>query len=51
VDNVTTNSDSFSKKYISPAWMVFFPIMVIYIRGISNAVNLTDGLDGLAAGV
>ena len=31
---------------------IFYPIMVIFvITGASNAVNLTDGLDGLAAGL
>lgn len=31
---------------------LFYPIMVIFvITGTSNAVNLTDGLDGLAAGL
>jgi phospho-N-acetylmuramoyl-pentapeptide-transferase len=29
----------------------FFPIVLIMIVGTSNAVNLTDGLDGLAAGI
>ncbi len=32
-------------------WRVFaFGLMIIVIMGASNAVNLTDGLDGLAAG-
>lgn len=29
----------------------YIPIMVIFIIGITNSVNLTDGLDGLASGV
>ena len=31
-------------------WL-YFPFVVIWFTGFSNAVNLTDGLDGLAAGV
>ena len=30
---------------------VYWPFAVLFIAGMSNAVNLTDGLDGLAAGV
>jgi len=29
----------------------YYPIMAVFIVGMVNAVNLTDGLDGLAAGV
>lgn len=29
----------------------YYPLAVLWIVGISNAVNFTDGLDGLAAGV
>jgi len=31
--------------------LLFIPFVVIVITGASNAVNLTDGLDGLAAGL
>ncbi|NNE45336.1 MAG: phospho-N-acetylmuramoyl-pentapeptide-transferase [Rhodothermales bacterium] len=31
-------------------WIVFIPVSVFIITAVSNAVNLTDGLDGLAAG-
>ena len=31
-------------------WIVYFFIIVFIITAVSNAVNLTDGLDGLAAG-
>jgi len=34
----------------SLGWVVFFPLVIFVITGVSNAVNLTDGLDGLAAG-
>jgi phospho-N-acetylmuramoyl-pentapeptide-transferase len=35
-------------KYI---WIVFVPLVILIITAVSNAANLTDGLDGLATGV
>ena len=35
------------KKY---TWMIFIPIVVFIIVSVSNGANLTDGIDGLAAG-
>ncbi|MEP0007074.1 MAG: phospho-N-acetylmuramoyl-pentapeptide-transferase [Balneola sp.] len=32
-------------------WMIFIPVAVFVITAVSNATNLTDGLDGLASGV
>lgn len=32
-------------------WLIYIPISVFFITAVSNAVNLTDGLDGLATGV
>ena len=32
-------------------WLVYIPVCIFIITAVSNAVNLTDGLDGLAAGV
>ncbi len=32
-------------------WMIFIPLMIIIVTGVSNGSNLTDGLDGLATGV
>lgn len=32
-------------------WWFYIPFVVFVITGFSNAVNLTDGLDGLAAGL
>ena len=32
-------------------WIVFIPIIVMIVTAVSNAANLTDGIDGLAAGV
>lgn len=31
-------------------WVVYLPVAVFIITAVSNAVNITDGLDGLAAG-
>lgn len=32
------------------AWLIFIPIVIIIVTGVSNGANLTDGIDGLAAG-
>ncbi|NJB70800.1 phospho-N-acetylmuramoyl-pentapeptide-transferase [Saonia flava] len=32
------------------AWLIFIPIVIIIITAVSNGANLTDGIDGLAAG-
>ncbi len=32
-------------------WIVFIPIIIFIVTAVSNAANLTDGLDGLATGV
>ncbi len=32
-------------------WAVYIPVVVFILTGVSNAVNLTDGLDGLTTGV
>lgn len=37
---------------IGSGWgLVFWPIALVFLYGFTNAVNLTDGIDGLAAGV
>jgi len=33
------------------AYLIFIPIVILIITGISNGANLTDGIDGLATGV
>lgn len=35
------------KDYI---WLIFIPIVIFIITAVSNGANLTDGIDGLAAG-
>jgi phospho-N-acetylmuramoyl-pentapeptide-transferase len=32
-------------------WVIYVPVVVFIITAVSNAVNLTDGLDGLTTGV
>ena len=32
-------------------WFIYIPVVVFIITAVSNAVNLTDGLDGLTTGV
>ncbi|NND08145.1 MAG: phospho-N-acetylmuramoyl-pentapeptide-transferase [Saprospiraceae bacterium] len=32
-------------------WMLFIPLIILIVTAVSNAANLTDGLDGLATGV
>ncbi|AZQ57416.1 phospho-N-acetylmuramoyl-pentapeptide-transferase [Maribacter sp. MJ134] len=32
------------------AWLVFIPIIILIVTAVSNGANLTDGIDGLAAG-
>ena len=36
-----------NKKY---TWLIFIPIVIFIITAVSNGANLTDGIDGLAAG-
>jgi len=31
-------------------WLIYIPVVIFIITAVSNAVNLTDGLDGLATG-
>ena len=35
------------KKY---TWLIFIPVVIFIVTAISNGANLTDGIDGLAAG-
>ncbi len=33
------------------SWLVYFALIVLIVTAVTNSVNLTDGIDGLAAGV
>ncbi|WP_212895755.1 phospho-N-acetylmuramoyl-pentapeptide-transferase [Capnocytophaga canis] len=36
-----------SKEWV---WLIFIPIVILIVTAVSNGANLTDGIDGLAAG-
>ena len=45
-DVITWIDDSWS----SYAWLIFIPVVIFIVTAVSNGANLTDGIDGLAAG-
>ena len=50
--NFGTSSDIlFFKNYLVDFGIFYIPLVILVITGSSNAVNLTDGLDGLAIGL
>jgi phospho-N-acetylmuramoyl-pentapeptide-transferase len=50
--NFTTSTDlPFFKNYYLSFGIFYIPFVMLVITGASNAVNLTDGLDGLAIGL
>lgn len=46
-EKLITWIDEDYRKY---AWLLFIPIVIFIITAVSNGANLTDGIDGLAAG-
>jgi UDP-GlcNAc:undecaprenyl-phosphate GlcNAc-1-phosphate transferase len=34
-----------------PIWWIFIPFTIIYVAGAINALNVTDGMDGLCVGI
>ncbi|MBQ0770110.1 MAG: phospho-N-acetylmuramoyl-pentapeptide-transferase [Bizionia sp.] len=40
----------FGDGYAKYAWLIFIPIVIFIVTAVSNGANLTDGIDGLAAG-
>ena len=48
---VTVTTLPFLKNVMINFGIFYTPFIILYITGFSNAVNLTDGLDGLAAGL
>jgi phospho-N-acetylmuramoyl-pentapeptide-transferase len=36
-----------AKEYV---WLIFIPMIILIVTAVSNGANLTDGIDGLAAG-
>ena len=51
VINVVSNPNVFSNQEAIVLGWVAIPLTVLWIVGITNSVNLIDGLDGLAVGV
>ncbi|MCE2993481.1 MAG: phospho-N-acetylmuramoyl-pentapeptide-transferase [Alphaproteobacteria bacterium] len=49
-EHATTLSFPFFKSFVVDLGLFYFVFAMIVITGASNAVNLTDGLDGLAIG-
>ena len=52
-DNTFNYSDLLpleATKSFKWAWLIFIPVVIFIITAVSNAANLTDGIDGLAAG-
>lgn len=37
-------------KAVEYGWLIFIPIVILIITAVSNGANITDGIDGLAAG-
>ena len=52
--NLPIFKDKFSYTDLIPgehnAWFIFVPVIIFICMAVTNAVNLTDGIDGLAAG-
>ncbi len=48
---VTATELPFFKNVMINFGVFYAPMVILYITGFSNAVNLSDGLDGLAAGL
>ena len=40
----------FSKDLLAYTWLIYIPIVILIITAMSNGANMTDGIDGLAAG-
>jgi len=39
-----------SKDLLKYTWLIYIPIVILVITAMSNGANMTDGIDGLAAG-
>jgi phospho-N-acetylmuramoyl-pentapeptide-transferase len=52
--NLPIFKDKFSYSDLIPgehnAWFIYVPVIIFICMAVTNAVNLTDGIDGLAAG-
>jgi len=51
VPNGTIDYDFLTPIFgVELGWLIYIPVLTFILTGVSNAVNITDGLDGLAAG-
>ena len=48
--NYNTILETFGITNPKLVWIIFIPIIIFIISAVSNGANLTDGIDGLAAG-
>lgn len=48
--NYETIVTSINEDWRGYSWLIFIPIIILIITAVSNGANLTDGIDGLAAG-
>ena len=52
--NLPIFKDRFSFSELLPgdgnAWLIYTPFIIVIVMALTNAVNLTDGIDGLATG-
>ncbi|MCK9996284.1 MAG: phospho-N-acetylmuramoyl-pentapeptide-transferase [Candidatus Krumholzibacteria bacterium] len=48
---LTSTSIPFFKDVLIPFGWLYIPLVILVVTGTSNAVNLSDGLDGLAIGL
>lgn len=52
-----TKNNEFDYKVLVPflgekqTWIIYIPIVIFILTAVSNGANITDGIDGLAAGV
>lgn len=48
---IRVTSISITEQHVLHLGLIGYPLTMLWIVGITNAVNLSDGLDGLAAGI
>ncbi|MDR1804840.1 MAG: phospho-N-acetylmuramoyl-pentapeptide-transferase [Flavobacteriales bacterium] len=41
----------YNQKWKKYAWIIFIPIVIFMVTFLSNGANITDGIDGLTAGI
>jgi phospho-N-acetylmuramoyl-pentapeptide-transferase len=39
-----------NEDWVKYTWIIFIPIVILVVTAVSNGANITDGVDGLAAG-